>query len=408
MTRVVVTGYGTISALGQDADSYAQNLLAGVSGIGPIRAFDSSLLRTHIAAEVPDYDSSAHFSQREQSQIDRFSQFAILASREAAAQAGLTIDEKLAERTCVVYGTGIGGQTTQDQNYNRLYAEGKYSTHPFTVAKLMPSAAASHISMDLGITGPAFGIVSACSSAAHAIANGWMLIRSGLADVALVGGSEALICLGAVAVWESMRVLALDTCRPFSAKRGGLVLGEGAGTLVLESLEHARSRGAPILAELAGVGMTSDAGNLIRPSLHGPVRAMQQAITGSGLQATDVAYINAHGTGTLQNDPVETQAIHAVFGEHAARLVVSSTKSMIGHTLGAAGALEAIATVVALQRQTAPPTMNYLAADPKCDLDYAPNAARPMQIGAALSNSFAFGGLNVALCFRHGDLIEGG
>jgi len=408
MTRVVVTGYGTISALGQDADSYAQNLLAGVSGIGPIRAFDSSLLRTHIAAEVPDYDPSAHFSQREQSQIDRFSQFAILASREAAAQAGLTIDEKLAERTCVVYGTGIGGQTTQDQNYNRLYAEGKYSTHPFTVAKLMPSAAASHISMDLGITGPAFGIVSACSSAAHAIANGWMLIRSGLADVALVGGSEALICLGAVAVWESMRVLALDTCRPFSAKRGGLVLGEGAGTLVLESLEHARSRGAPILAELAGVGMTSDAGNLIRPSLHGPVRAMQQAITGSGLQATDVAYINAHGTGTLQNDPVETQAIHAVFGEHAARLVVSSTKSMIGHTLGAAGALEAIATVVALQRQTAPPTMNYLAADPKCDLDYAPNASRPLEIGVALSNSFAFGGLNVALCFRHGDLIEGG
>jgi nodulation protein E len=265
----------------------------------------------------------------------------------------------------------------------------------------MPSAGASSISMDLGITGPAFATTSACSSAAHAIGVALMLLRTGMADVSLTGGSEACITFGTIKAWEGLRVLAKDTCRPFCRHRKGMVIGEGAGTLVLETLDHARARGAEIHSELIGFGMSSDAHNLIQPLAGGAARAIHGALENAGIAPEDVDYINAHGTGTAQNDPTETQAIRDVFGKHADQLAVSSTKSMHGHALGAAAALEAIASIIALRKQTAPPTTNFLEPDPQCNLDYVPNAARSMPMKVALSNSFAFGGLNTVLAFRH-------
>ncbi len=267
----------------------------------------------------------------------------------------------------------------------------------------MTSAAVSHISMDLGAKGPAFGTVSACSSAGHALAMACMLLQTGQADAAISGGSEAPLSYGAVKAWIELRVMARDTCRPFSDKRGGMVLGEGAGTLVLETLEHAQGRGAPVLAELAGVGMSSDAYKLVQPDITGMERAMAGALRSADLEPGAIEYLNAHGTGTAQNDPTETAAIRSVFGAHADRLAVSSTKSMHGHALGAAAALEAIASVLAIEAQTAPPTIGYLGPDPGCDLDYVPNEARPTEISAALSNSFAFGGLNCSLVFARFD-----
>jgi nodulation protein E len=398
--EVVITGLGCLSALGHDRPTFAAGLLGGICGIGPITAFDPGSGGIRIAAEVPGYAPAAHFDRVRLGQLDRFAQFAILSAREAVAHAGLVLDADLASRTAVVHGTGIGGQTTQDESYRLLYGENAKRLHPYTVPRLMPSAGPSQISMDLGITGPVFGTVSACASSSHAIAMGALLLRSGLADVALVGGAEACITPGSLRGWEGLRVMAHDTCRPFSARRGGMVLGEGAGTLVLETRDHARGRGAPILASLAGIGMTADAGNLIQPDVAGMARAIRAALADAGLDPADVPYINAHGTGTALNDPGETRAIRDVFGPSADALAVSSTKSMIGHTLGAGGALEAIATIIALQTGIAPPTLGWLGPDPQCDLDYVPHTARPLPIPAALSHSFAFGGLNVVLAFR--------
>jgi nodulation protein E len=400
MKRVVVTGMGCISALGHTQAEFSRKILEGANGISPITLFDTADFQAKIAAEVKDYNEHDLFPEKQLSQIDRFTQFALLATREAVSDASLDFNGSLSERTAVVYGTGVGGQTTQDTNYHRLYALGEKRIHPFTVPKLMPSAGASWITMDLGITGPAFATTSACASAGHAIGVALLMLRSGMADVALTGGSEACITYGTIKAWERLRVLAKDTCRPFCRRRGGLVIGEGAGTLILETLEHAQARGAHIYAELAGFGMSSDASNLIQPLAEGAARAMQGALDDSALEPEEIQYINAHGTGTAQNDPTETRAIKAVFGSHAEQLAVSSTKSMHGHTLGATAALEAIAAITALHEQTAPPTMNYLEPDPQCDLDYVPNKARSMSITAALSNSFAFGGLNTVLAFR--------
>jgi nodulation protein E len=299
-----------------------------------------------------------------------------------------------------VHGTGVGGQQTQDESYRRLYAEGAKRLHPYTVPKLMPSASASHISMSFGITGPTFTTTSACASSAHAMGIALMMLRAGMIDVAITGGAEAPITPGAFVAWEGLRVLAKDTCRPFSADRGGMVLGEGAATLILETLEHAQQRGAHIYAELAGFGMGADAHNLVQPSSTGMARAITLALSDAQLAPSDIAYINAHGTGTPQNDPAESAAIHAAFGEHAKKLLVSSTKSMHGHLLGGASALEAIATILAIREQRAPATLGFLAPDPLCDLDYVFDAARPIGITSALSNSFAFGGLNAVLVFN--------
>jgi nodulation protein E len=391
---------GCISALGHNRAEFSRRLLQGESGICPITLFDTEGFKVKVAAEVKDYDERVRFQEDQLTQIDRFAQFALLAAREAVADAGLDFNGPLAERTTVVYGTGVGGQGTQEINYQRLYAQGAKRLHPFTVPRLMPSAGASWISMDLGVTGPAFATTSACSSAGHAIGMSFLLLRSGMADVAVTGGSEACITFGTIKAWESLRVLAKDTCRPFSRNRSGMVIGEGAGTLILETLEHAQARNAEIYAELVGFGMSSDANNLIQPLANGAARAIRTALDDAGLAPGTVDYINAHGTGTAQNDPTETRAIRTVFGEHAGKLAVSSTKSMHGHTLGASAALEAIAAIVALREQAAPPTMNFLEPDPQCDLDYVPNKTRSMPITVALSNSFAFGGLNTVLAFR--------
>jgi nodulation protein E len=281
-----------------------------------------------------------------------------------------------------------------------LYQRGRGRVHPLTIPKVMGNAGASHISMEFGITGPAFNVSTACSSANHAIGQAFHMIRSGTAEAAITGGGEAPFSLGLLKAWEAMRVISPDTCRPFSKNRLGMILGEGAGMLVLEPLDTARSRGAKIYGEVVGFGMSADAHHLTAPTVQGAASAMRRALNDAGISADQIGYINAHGTGTAANDPTETRAIREVFGAHADRLPVSSTKSMHGHGLGAAGALETIATFLALREGYLPPTANYTEPDPECDLDYVPNEARPAQVEWALSNSFAFGGLNAVLAFR--------
>lgn len=402
MNEIVVTGLGCVSALGLDGATFATNLFAGRCGIGPITRFDASAHRTRVAAEVPGFEAEAErsFNSPALSRLDRVSQLAVVASREAVASAGLHIDEAVSRRSAVLFGTGVGGQESVDGAYRRLYGEGASRLHPLTVPRMMPSAAASHVSIDLEITGPTMGIVSACASSAHAICVGAMMLRAGLADAAVVGGSEACITPGSFRAWEGLRVMAQDTCRPFSSGRGGMVIGEGAAALVLETEEHARRRGANVLAELAGIGMASDAHDLVQPAPEGMVRAMTLALDDAQIDPSTVDYVNAHGTGTTHNDVAETRALRTVFGSHADRLAVSSTKSMTGHLLGASAAVGAMAAVLAITHRAAPPTIGYLDRDPDCDLDYVPNEARPMRIDVAMANAFAFGGLNAVVVFR--------
>lgn len=402
LRRVAITGMGAISAFGEGAAPLWQALRAGRSGIAPLRHPDAARLRVRIAAQVPEsYDERAHFDERMLSMFDRTTQFALLAAREAIAQSGLDFKtDALGTRTAVVVGTGVGGEITQDEQSKRLYAENAQRVHPLSIVRLMINAPASQISIMHGLRGPTFAVSSACASTNHAVAQAAQMIRSGLADVAVTGGTEACLSYGALRAWEAMRVLADDTCRPFSANRRGLVLGEGAGIFVLESMDHARARGATVLAELAGVGMSADAGDIVAPDPQGSSAAMSQALADAGLAPQDVDYINAHGTGTPANDPTETRAIRLSFGAHAERLAVSSTKSMHGHALGASGALELVAVIGALREGVVPPTANLDRADPACDLDYVPNAPRRMDVRAALSNSFAFGGLNAVLALK--------
>ena len=398
--RVVVTGCGVISPVGKDTASYWESLTEGRSGIAQPTVVAPDLLLREVVAEIKDYVPTAYFEERQLAPLDRVSQFAVIAAREALAQSGLAIGEALSERTAAIVGTGIGGATTLDESYKRLYAEKATRVYPLTVPKAMPNAPASQISMFLGLRGPAFGVVSACSSATHAIGLAYQMVRSGIADAAVTGGTEACINLGTLKGWEALRVMATDTCRPFSKGRKGLVIGEGAAMVVLETLDAARARGAEILAEIAGFGMSADARDLTNPDVGGMARAMNACLADSGLNREDVDYINAHGTGTLANDATETEALKITFGDKAKGIPVSSTKSMVGHALGAAGALEFVATLLAMRDNIAPPTMNYLEPDPACDLDYVPNAARQMKIDVAMSNSFAFGGLNAVLAAK--------
>lgn len=400
MRRVVVTGLGCISALGHSVGTFWDALTEGRSGIGRITAFDPTPLLAKMAAEVKDFDPTRWVDEKQAALLDRFAQFAIAAADEAVRDAGLSFSDGLGERTAVVIGTGVGGMGTLDDSFHRLYGERAPRVHPFTIPKLMVNAAASQITMRYGITGPAYAVASACSSANHAIGTAFGMVRLGQVEVAITGGSEATVTLGTCKGWEALRVVAPDTCRPFSADRRGMVLGEGAGILVLEPLERARTRGAPIYGEIIGFGMSSDAGDLLQPSAAGAARAMQAALRDARLSPEAVGYLNAHGTGTRANDPTETEAIKRVFGAHAYRLAVSSTKSMHGHALGAAGALELIATLKVLQTGIVPPTANFTRPDPACDLDYVPNTAREMRIGTAISNSFAFGGLNAVIAAR--------
>jgi nodulation protein E len=396
---VVITGLGAVSAFGVGAPTLWAALRAGQTGIRALRHPRAAELRVGIAAQVPvEFDPAQYFDEQSRALLDRSSQFALIAAREAVTQSGLDLNRAgLSERAGVVIGTGIGSETSHDDTARRVYGEGATRVHPFTIVRLMTNAAASQISIRHGLRGPAFVVASACASSNHAISQAVQLIRGGIADVVLAGGTEACLSYGALRAWEAMRVLADDTCRPFSAGRRGLVLGEGAAVFVLESRAHAEARGAAMLARLAGFGMSADAGDIVAPDAAGASRAMAQALDDAGLAPQDIDYINAHGTGTLANDGTETRAIHATFGAHATRLAVSSTKSMHGHGLGAAGALELVAVLGAVADGVLPPTVNFDRPDPECDLDYVPNQPRVARVHAALSNSFAFGGLNAVL-----------
>lgn len=401
MRRVVITGMGAVTPLGHTAPTTWAALREGRSAIGPITSLPREALRFGIAAEVRGFDPLKHFDEKKLILLDRVSQFALVAAREAVVQSGIDFaHENLGENTAVVIGTGVGGEHTNDEASRRLYAENNPRLHPLTIVRLMANAPACQISIEHKLHGPAFATVSACASANHAIAQAFHMVRSGVACAAVAGGTEACITLGAVRAWEAMRVLADDTCRPFSKQRRGLVLAEGAAVFVLEARDDAERRGATILAELAGVGMSADAGDIVFPSDAGAALAMRRAIADAGLAPEDIDYINAHGTGTPANDPTETRAIRATFGERANALAVSSTKSMHGHALGAAGAIELVATIGALRDGVVPPTANFIDPDPECDLDYVPNVGREMDVRAALSNSFAFGGLNAVLALR--------
>jgi nodulation protein E len=397
MRRVAITGVGAISALGRTAADFAASLCAGRCGIGPIESADTSQIRFRNGAEVRGYSHQPYFDDRRADFIDRFAQFAVIAAREAVADAGVAWTPELRENAAIVTGSCVGGQSTEDIGFRDVYKLGLNRVHPLTIPKTMANAGASHISMEFGITGPSFTVSTACSSSSHAIGQAFWMVRSGMTDLALAGGSEAPFSFGILKAWEAMRVVSPETCRPFSRDRKGMVLGEGAAMLVLEPLEAAELRGARIHAEIVGFGMSADASHITQPSAEGAARAMRAALRDAGLEPERIGYINAHGTGTMANDSTETAAIRAVFGAHTAGLPVSSTKSMHGHALGAAGALECLAAVTALRDGVLPPTANFNEPDPECDLDVIPNHSRRAQVEFALSNSFAFGGLNAVL-----------
>lgn len=400
MNRVAVTGLGICAAPGRNTADFAAAIEAGRSAIGPLRIIPTEGLLTKIGAQVLDFDPAAHFESGMLALYDRATQFALVAAREAVAQSGLDFRQGLAARTAAIIGSGVGGQTTQEENYRRLYAEGAKRLHPFTIPKLMINAACSHIAIEHGITGLSFTAASACASASHAIGIAFNMVRSGAVETAVTGGTEAVFTFGTIKGWEALRVMAPDTCRPFSADRKGMVLGEGAAVMVIEPRERALARGATLLAEIVGFGASSDAADIVLPSAEGAAAAMKACLADAGLAPEAVDYVNAHGTGTLANDVTETEALHLVFGGHAKNLAVSSTKSMHGHTLGAAGAIELAATILGMRKGFMPPTANFTARDPRCDLDYVPNVARRRPIGVAISDSFAFGGHNAVLAVR--------
>ena len=395
-----------ISALGLDQQQFWQALVNGQTGIGPIPhdvgpnpEMGMNQVRFKNGAAVLGYDAETYFPRKTLSFMDRFAQFAVIAAREAVTMAGVEWTDELRESTAIITGSCMGGRFTEEIGYWELFHHGRHRVHPLTIPLGMSNAGASHISMEYGLHGPAYTISTACSSSAHAIGNALWMVRSGAAPLAIAGGSESPLFLGGLKAWEAMRVVSPDTCRPFSANRSGMILGEGGAMLVLEPLDRALARGAKPLAEIVGFGMSADACHVTQPSAEGAAKAIRAALRDGGLAPEQVGYINAHGTATEANDRMEAEAIHAIFGRHTT-LPVSSTKSMHGHTLGAAGAIEAVATVLALRNGVLPPTINYTQPDPECDLDVIPNQSRPAAAEAALSQSFAFGGLNAVLAFR--------
>jgi nodulation protein E len=398
--RVVVTGYGCVSALGVGVGPFWEALVAGRPGFRTIAPPFAPEGTERYVAWAGEYKPEEHFTDSELRLLDRNAQFAMVAAREAVAHAGITLDRERGRRVAVAIGTTIGGLTTTEDTHYRLYAERKDRAHPFTIPRLINNAAASQVAIAFGATGPVMSVSTACSSGNNAVGEAVWMIRTGRVDTALAGGTEACITWSCIRSWEALRVVARDTCRPFSAGRSGLIMGEGAGVVVLEEREAALARGATILAEIVGYGASADAADMVHPAEDTVAAAMTQALEEGGVAPEEIDYVSAHGSGTQVNDATETAAIKRVFGAHAKRMPISSTKSMHGHALGASAALELVATLRAMQEGVVPPTANYQEPDPACDLDYVPNKARRLEVRTAISNSFAFGGLNAVLCLR--------
>ena len=404
--RVVVTGLGIVSPVGNTVAQAWENLLKGATGVGPITRFDASALPTRIAAEVKGFNAADWMPLKETRRSDTFIHYGLAATKMALEDAGLAIDDSNAERIGVVVGSGIGGLPMIEDNIREMIAKGPRRISPFFVPGSIINMVAGLISIQYGAKGPNVSMVSACTTSSHCVGEAGRMIEYGDADMMIAGGSEACVNLSGVGGFCSCKALSernddpATASRPFDKDRDGFVLGEGAGILILEELEHAKKRGARIYAELCGMGMSADANHITAPNMDGPRRAMVNALRIAGLNGEDVQYVNAHGTSTPLGDANETAALKAAFGEHAYKLAVNSTKSMHGHLLGGAGAVEALITVLAIHHQVSPPTMNIFTPDPACDLDYVPNTAREMKIEAALSNSFGFGGHNSVLAFR--------
>ena len=400
MHRVVITGAGAVSPLGMDVNTIFSSLSEGISGITPLNFYNSERLSVKIGGQIHGYNPDDYFSKQEKSIYDKFTQFALIASKQAILESGLEFNEDDCTKIGVILGTAGGGLQTQDENYRQVYENGKNRVHPFIVPKLMNNAAASHVSIKFNIQGPCFTIATACSSSNHAIGQALNLLRTGSIKVAITGGSESMLCFGGIKAWEGLRVMSKESCRPFCKTRDGMVQGEGAAVFIFENYEHAKKRGANILAEVAGFSMTSDAHDIVNPSKKGAARAINGALIDSKLNPEDIEYINAHGTGTLANDKTECAAIKEVFKNYSQNLMISSTKSMHGHLIGGTGAVELLSCILALNKNTLAPTINYQKVDPDCDLDVIPNIAREKKIKCTLSNSFAFGGLNAVIALK--------
>lgn len=404
--RVVVTGMGAVTPIGTTVEDFWAGLRAGTCGVSRLEGLpeeDEQDLKIKIAAQIKGFDHKARLKGFKRDKIithaDRYSWFAAAAADEAVTQSGLEVPFVNGARSACIIGSGAGGLNTFETAYRDLFRHKKKITHPLTLLRIIGSSASAHVGIEYGVKGPTFATCSACSTAAHAIGLARDFIKNGAVDVAIAGASEAVINYGTMKAWQALHVLSPEGCFPFAKKRNGTVLGEGAGVLVLESLEHAQRRGAKILAELKGFGMTSDAKDMVNPDIEGPLGAMRYALEDAGLQGPEVGYINAHGTGTTINDRNETNAIKALLGDYATKVAISSTKSMHGHPLGAGGGIEAVASIKAMQESWLPPTIGLDEADADCDLDYVPNVGRAKDLEFVMSNSFAFGGLNAVLVF---------
>lgn len=403
MRRVVVTGIGVVSAIGNDKDTFWESLKAGRSGMRQLGTEYGEPIPVPIVADSLDFDPTPWVSENRIGLMDRFAIMGVAAAKQAIVDAGLQVTPENAPRIATIMGNGGGGYVVLDESYKRFYYEGKPRIHPLMIPKAMPNALSSGIAMELGFKGPNYTVSTACASSNHAIGQAYWTIRNGQADAAMTGGFEALLAHGVLKAWAAMRVVGRDVCRPFAKTRTGMILGEGGGAYLLEEFEAARARGATIYGEIVGFGMSADAKDLVAPDADGCARAMQSALDDGGLAPEQVQYINAHGTGTLANDVTETRAIRQVFGAHADRLAVSSTKSMHGHALGGAGGIEFAASLMALTQGVLPPTISLDEPDPECDLDYVPHTARNAEVDVAVSNAFAFGGLNAVVATRRVD-----
>ncbi|HSK31385.1 MAG TPA: beta-ketoacyl-[acyl-carrier-protein] synthase family protein [Candidatus Limnocylindria bacterium] len=395
-----MTGVGVISGIGNNAGEFWDALSTGRAGIGPITGTDVSDIRFKNGAEVRGFDETRHFDDKMLLWLDPFAIFGVVSAREAVADSGIEFDDTRREKAGVITGNCLGGKTTEGELFRKLYAEGQQRFPPTTIPRAMANAVSSHVSMEFGLTGANFTTTTACSSSNHALGQAFWLIRQGTLDVAIAGGSEAPLCYGNLKAWEPMRVVSPDTCRPFSKDRSGMILGEGGAMFVMEELEMAQARGARIYAEICGFGMSADAHHLTMPLAAGAAKAMRAALEDGGLRPEQIGYVNAHGTATQANDPMESEALRLVFGDHTVDVHVSSTNSMHGHTLGAAGAIEGAATVLGLHHKLLPPNANFNEPDPECNVNVIANKALAAEPEAASSNSFAFGGLNAVVAFK--------